>query len=95
MKEIKLSQLRLMNLRELRTPNGVAFTCTLDLGGKPIIKVVNSGRGGCNKYTHIGLANKEFIKVLKNLENQAARRCGSTIEALDHIISLREEGQYL
>ena len=95
---IKLNKLRLKNLTELRTRSGVAFThSTLDLNGQPVIVVENDGRGGCNKYTHVSLPNREFRPILRNLEDQAARRCGSTcvFEALDHIIALRNEGQYL
>lgn len=92
---IKLNKLRLKNLTELRTRNGVAFTATLDLNGQPVIIVENDGRGGCNKYTHISLPNREFRPILRSLEAQAARRSAMTIEALDHIIALRDEGQYL
>lgn len=92
---IKLNKLVLKNLTEFRTRNGVAFTATLNLDGKPLIIVENSGRGGSNKYTHITLPNKNFRPILENLEAQAALRCGTTIEALDHLISLRNEGQYL
>ena len=92
---IELKKLRLKNLKEYRTSNGVAFTATLNFEGRPVIVVENDGRGGSNKYTHVSLPNREFQPILNRLENQAARRCGSTFEALDHIISLRVEGQYL
>jgi len=91
---IKLNKLRLKNLTEIRTRRGVAFSATLDLNGQPVIIVENDGRGGCNAYTHVTLPNREFRPILKNLEDQAARLCG-TVEALDHIIALRNEGQYL
>lgn len=94
--KVKMRDLRLTNLVEIpKIDGGVSWSAVLTKEGKPFIKIVNRGRGGCNKYEPIGMTNRELQPILKELELEAAKRLGYTIEAFDHFCCKAKEGDFL
>jgi hypothetical protein len=94
--KVKLKDLKLTDLKMRETPKGVAWEAVLLHKNKPFIHVSNKGRGGNNSYLPAnGMKNSELQVIIQDLENQAAIKTGFTVEALDHLTCIAQEGQYL
>lgn len=78
-------------IKEMRTSDGVAFTATLTLDGKPLGTVENTGRGGCNLYrlsTHA--EHQAFLAFTKTLDPDTFEADDALIERLFLVAQLNK-----
>jgi hypothetical protein len=81
-----LERLTMAALKTLKTRNGVAWTATLKLDGKPFAAVEDAGRGGCLSYMPKQGTMRDFLPVLKQLQEAATEATGLKYEALDMVL---------
>lgn len=92
-----LPRLKMRGLKAIKTAKGtVAWSGTLLLDGKPVIRVSNDGDGGCNLYHPASAAKGAFAdmrELQKQLEAEVKKATGVDFEPLDALTACMENGE--